>query len=65
MHQGPIKHVNEDRGFGFIRQDAGDDLFFHFTQMLSTATPRIDQRVSFEIGTSKDGRPRAERVRLL
>ncbi|WP_342728877.1 cold shock domain-containing protein [Bradyrhizobium sp. B097] len=65
MNQGIIKHVNPDAGFGFIRQDSGGDLFFHFRQMLSTGTPQVDQRVSFDVGASRDGKRRAERVRIL
>jgi cold shock CspA family protein len=67
MYQGRIRHIKLDAGYGFISPDGGadGDLFFHVKQILSTSTPRVDQRVSFDIGVSKDGRSRAERVRLL
>lgn len=33
--------------------------------ILSSAAPRVDQRVSFDIGTSRDGRQCAESIRLI
>jgi cold shock CspA family protein len=66
MHQGTIQHINLDAGYGFIRPDGGVvDIFFHVQQILSTGTPRVNQRVSYDVGASKDGRTRAQRVRLL
>ncbi|WP_458196378.1 cold-shock protein [Bradyrhizobium sp. UFLA05-153] len=66
MHEGTIRYLKADAGYGFIRpSDGSSDVFFNFKQVLSPSTPRLEQRVSYDIGTSKDGRHRAERVRLL
>ena len=54
-----------DRGFGFIRPRAGGaDLFFHFRDL--GADPNelvIGDRLQYEIGTARDGREIATRVR--
>jgi cold shock protein len=65
VHQGIVRRFCAERGFGFIAADDGSDIFFHCSAILSSATPRVDQRVSYDVGASKDGRPRAERVRLI
>jgi cold shock CspA family protein len=68
--QGTIKRYNIDRGFGFIVPDAPglQDVFFHFRDTnLSNNELEILQpgaRVSFEIGTGRDGRNRALSVKV-
>ncbi|WP_409188600.1 cold-shock protein [Bradyrhizobium sp. RDM4] len=65
-HQGVVKSFLPDRGFGFIKPDDGSkDIFFHIQSVQNSASPRVDQRVSFEIKGSDDGRQRAATVRLI
>jgi|tagenome__1003787_1003787.scaffolds.fasta_scaffold17975042_1 CspA family cold shock protein len=65
MYQGVVKRFDPGRGFGFLSSDDGArDLFFHVSSVLNSASPRVEQRVSFDIGTSRDGRQCAERIRL-
>jgi CspA family cold shock protein len=63
MAEGTIKKKNE-RGFGFIRTTAGDDLFFHRSSVEGTTFEELDegQRVLYELASGPKG-PRAEAVR--
>lgn len=52
MEQGTVAAVREDRGFGLIRPDKGDDdVFWHFSTMklCGIAELRVGDRVEFEI----------------
>ncbi len=63
MAEGIIKRLT-DRGFGFIRTDQGNDLFFHMSAVegASFDSLREDQRVSYSEANGPKG-PRAEKVR--
>ena len=62
MANGTVKFFNTDKGFGFIKQESGDDLFFHVSDTDGTAFQENDQ-VEFEIGEGKKG-PCAKSVHL-
>lgn len=64
MGTGTIKRVVRDKGFGFIRDDHGQEYFFH----RSAVTGEFDrltegQHVAFEEEQSSKG-PRAGNVRV-
>ena len=70
MPKGTIKRLFPEHGFGFIKTEYGDDLFFYRTA-LEGADYRIDfnslregQQVEFIIGKGSDGRRRAVSVRV-
>ena len=65
MPKGIIKHLT-DRGFGFIKTEQGEDLFFHHNELqgVDYNSLRVGQRVEFEIGRRHDGRSQAVRVRI-
>ncbi len=54
-----------DRGFGFIKTEAGD-LFFHRNELEGVEFNNLseEQEVEFEKGQGRDGRPAAVKVRL-
>ena len=54
---GTVKWFNSNKGFGFIEQDTGDDLFFHQSEILQDGFRflNLGDRVEFEVGTGKKG----------
>jgi len=66
MHNGKIKKLVRDRGFGFISDVDGRELFFHQTSLIDTQFDAIkeDQSVEFEVEKSPKG-PRAINVRII
>ncbi len=63
MPGGTIKRIVRDRGFGFIRDDGGQEWFFH-RSAVDGSFDRLNegQRVNFEEEPSGKG-PRATNVR--
>ena len=64
MPHGTIKRIVRDRGFGFLRDEAGQDWFFHRSGVSSGEFEKLaeGQRVSFEEEPSPKG-PRATNIR--
>lgn len=65
-HTGSIKSIVTDRGFAFINDAAGQDIFLHFRDVIGGAPEfhrlQVGNRVEF-VMTSHNGRPSAKRVR--
>ena len=51
MPEGTVKWFNEKRGYGFIEQDEGGDLFVHYSSITMPGFKRLadDDRVRFEV----------------
>jgi CspA family cold shock protein len=66
MAQGTVKWFNAEKGFGFIAQDNGPDVFVHFSAIQSTGYRSLEenQRVEFEVTQGPKG-PQADAVRPL
>jgi CspA family cold shock protein len=66
MAEGTVKWFNEKKGFGFIEQDGGGDVFVHFSAIQESGfkTLHEGQRVSFDVAQGKKG-PAAENVKSL
>jgi CspA family cold shock protein len=64
--QGTVKWFNADKGFGFIAQDSGPDVFVHFSAIVQEGYKSLEdgQIVEFEVAQGQKG-PQAENVRLL
>jgi CspA family cold shock protein len=64
--QGTVKWFNAAKGFGFIEQDNGQDVFVHFSAIASQGYKSLDEgaRVEFEIVDGPKG-PSAGSVSLL
>ncbi len=63
MTDGVVKWFNDKKGFGFIEQDDGGDVFVHHTaiNMQGFRTLSEGDRVSFEVEDSQRG-PAAKNV---
>ncbi|HPL63146.1 MAG: cold-shock protein [Syntrophales bacterium] len=63
MPEGTVKWFNEQKGFGFIEQDGGGDIFVHYSAIQASGFKTLTegQRVRFEVTQGKKG-PAAENV---
>ena len=52
--KGTVKWFNDSKGYGFIEQAEGNDLFVHFSAILSEGfrTLQEGEEVEFELGES-------------
>jgi cold shock protein len=60
---GTVKWFNESKGFGFIEQPNGPDVFAHFSAIVSSGFKTLaeGQKVEFTITQGKKG-PQAENI---
>lgn len=60
---GTVKWFNETKGFGFIAQEAGPDVFAHFSQIQGDGFKTLaeGQKVEFTIADGAKG-PQAENI---
>ena len=54
MNKGKVKFFDTSRGFGFITQNEGEDLFFHVSELRAETANEGDQ-VEYEIGEGRKG----------
>ena len=66
MVQGIVKWFNADKGFGFITQDDGDDIFVHYSALNEQGFKTLDEgaRVEFDVVADTKG-PAASNVTVL
>ena len=63
MSEGTVKWFNDAKGFGFIEQDGGQDVFVHHSSIQTDGFRSLaeGERVSFEITDGQKG-PSAKNV---
>ncbi len=63
MASGKVKWFDNKRGFGFILQDTGQDVFVHHSSIMGNGykTLQEGELVNYELVSSDKG-PKAERV---
>jgi CspA family cold shock protein len=62
--QGTVKWFNNEKGYGFIAVDGGQDVFVHYSAIQADGYRSLDegQRVEFEVAQGPKG-PQADAVR--
>ena len=63
MAEGTVKWFNDAKGFGFIQQDNGPDVFVHFSEIQGNGFKSLAEgdRVTIEVGQGQKG-PQASKV---
>jgi CspA family cold shock protein len=66
MASGKVKWFDNKKGFGFIAQDSGQDVFVHHTSILGSGFKTLNEgeEVSFEVVSSEKG-PKAQNVQRM
>lgn len=64
--QGTVKWFNSTKGYGFISQDNGDDVFVHFKSIQGDGYKTLEegQKVEFTLGQGPKG-PQANEVEVI
>jgi len=57
MANGIVKWFNDSKGFGFIEQDDGSDVFVHFSEIKSDGFKSLSEgeRVTFDVEQGQKG----------
>mgnify|MGYP000132643456 CR=1 FL=1 len=64
MARGTVKWFNAAKGYGFIEQEAGGDIFVHFSAIAMDGFKTLNEgeQVEFEVAQNNDGKPQAVNV---
>ncbi|MBI3585407.1 MAG: cold-shock protein [Nitrospinae bacterium] len=63
MAKGTVKWFNNTKGFGFIQQEGGEDIFVHYSDIKDEGYKSLNegQQVEFEVTSGPKG-PKASNV---
>lgn len=65
--KGTVKFYNNAKGYGFITDEAGSDVFVHYSNIIAESRKSLNQNdiVEFEIGEDTTGRTQAVNVKRI
>ena len=66
MATGVVKWFNSEKGYGFISQEGGPDVFVHFSAIAGSGYRNLEenQKVEFDVSQGQKG-PQAGNVRVV
>ncbi len=64
--EGTVKWFNGSKGYGFISQEGGEDVFVHFQSIIGDGYKSLEegQKVEFTVGEGEKG-PQAKDVEVI
>ena len=64
MAQGTVKWFNAAKGYGFIEQESGEDIFVHYSAIVTDGFKTLNEgeKVEFEINQGDNGKSQAVNV---
>ena len=67
MAEGTVKWFNPEKGYGFISQNDGEDLFVHFSEIKMSGFKTLNggDAVTFEVTEGQNGKLQASNVERL
>ena len=67
MAEGTVKWFNPEKGYGFISQNDGEDLFVHFSEIKMSGFKTLNESdaVTFEVTEGQNGKLQASNVERL
>jgi len=67
MATATVKFFNTEKGYGFIAQEQGDDVFVHYSNIQGDGYKSLNegQRVEFEVAPGRNGKLEAQNVRTI
>ncbi len=66
MANGTVKWFNDSKGFGFLEQESGDDVFVHFSAITGEGFKTLNEgdRVTFDLVNGPKGLQAANVTRI-
>jgi CspA family cold shock protein len=64
MATGKVKWFSPDKGYGFIEQEGGEDLFVHFSEIQMDGFKTLEEGtpVQFDVVSGRNGKDQASNV---
>ena len=67
MPQGKVKWFNAAKGYGFIEQESGEDIFVHYSAIESEGFKSLNEgdAVEYEVSEGENGKSQAVSVTIV